>query len=219
MTKRVSKISRSIAAMTGTLVVAVAYSSFAQAPAPKPTTKVDAGAPPLSTPPAMGDAGASTASVEPPAAPTARKIVAPLAPPSPAQVAALEALQKETDAYEVGAREYRDTVTTIIKLHYETKKKEILSGLDHEIGIEKAELKKARDNAIARLEEFITKYQGPNSQPEATPDAMYRLAALYEERARSDEATDDVAIGLKPAIALYKRVINEFPKYRELAGI
>ncbi len=26
-------------------------------------------------------------------------------------------------------------------------------------------------------------YSGPNAQPEATPDAMYRLAALYEERA------------------------------------
>ena len=229
--------------MTGTLLVAVAYSSFAQpagpaakppltagappnAPAAKgattPPSKVDAGATPLTaTPPtpATVDAGASTAPVEPSTAPTARKVAPPLTPPSPAQVAALEALQKETDAYEIGAREYRDTVTTIIKLHYETKKKEILSGLDHEIGIEKAELKKARDNAIARLEEFILKYQGANSQPEATPDAMYRLAALYEERARSDEATDEVAIGLKPAIALYKRVINEFPKYRELAGI
>ncbi len=49
---------------------------------------------------------------------------------------------------------------------------------------------------------------------------MYRLAALYEERARSDDdPNSDLAITLKPAISLYKRVIREFPKYQELAGI
>lgn len=150
---------------------------------------------------------------------TARKTFPPPPPPTNAQVAALAALQTETDAYAQGAKNYRDTITTIVKLHYEEKKKEILSGLDSEIGVEKAELKKAREIAILRLEEFIKKYSGPTAQPEATPDAMYRLAALYEERARGEDASDDVSNGLKPAIALYKRVINEFPNYKELAGI
>ena len=103
----------------------------------------------------------------------------PPPPPTPAQVAALEAAQKEADAYGAGAKDYRDTITTIIKLHYEEKKRNILTGLDHEIGIEKEELRKARQIAIQRLEEFIAKYSGPNAQPEATPDAMFRLAALY----------------------------------------
>jgi tetratricopeptide (TPR) repeat protein len=152
-------------------------------------------------------------------APIARKTAPPLPPPTPVQLAALEALQAETVAYEQGAREYRDTVTTIVQLHYEEKKKEILSGLDREIVTEKAELRKAREAAIARLEEFIQKYSGSRAQPEATPDAMYRLAALYEERARADDTTVDLSIGLKPAILLYKRVINEYPNYRELAGI
>ena len=84
-----------------------------------------------------------------------------------------------------GARDYRDAITTIVTLHYEEKKKAILGGLDREIAIEKDELKKARETAIKRLEDFVAKYSGANAQPEATPDAMYRLAALYEERARS----------------------------------
>ncbi len=150
---------------------------------------------------------------------TARKAAPPPPPPTKEQVAALGRLQEEADAYAQGAKDYRDTVTTIIKLHYEEKKKTILSGLDKEITTEKEELRKAREIAIQRLEDFIAKYSGANKQPEATPDAMYRLAALYEERARSDEAKDDVSIGLKPAIALYKRVIADFPNYRELAGI
>ena len=95
-----------------------------------------------------GDAGTAEASssggLAPPtvapsvvAMPMVRKMAPPLPPPTPAQLDALQALQAETDAYEKGAREYRDTVTTIVQLHYEEKKKEILSGLDSEIATEK----------------------------------------------------------------------------------
>ena len=153
------------------------------------------------------------------APPQFKKTAPPLPPPTPQQLAAYEALKAETDAYEQGARDYRDTVTTIIRLHYEAKKKEVLAGLDHEIGIEKEELKKAREVAIKRLENFVAIYTGARAQPEATPDAMYRLAALYEERARSEDATEDLSISLRPAISLYKRIINEFPSYKELAAI
>jgi tetratricopeptide (TPR) repeat protein len=200
--------------------------SAADAGAPA-AAKGDAGAPVTAS---AGDAGASANASDAGPAPATtsnvvtaaamqRKLHPPPPPPTAQQIAALEAMKQEVDAYEKGAREYRDTVTTIIKLHYEVKKKEILTGLDQEIAIEKAELKKAREIAIRRLEEFIQTYSGPRAHPEATPDAMYRLAALYEERARSEEATAPLEEGLKDAIALYKRVINEYPKYRELAAI
>ncbi|HLK40634.1 MAG TPA: hypothetical protein VKU41_27970, partial [Polyangiaceae bacterium] len=165
-------------------------------------------------------ASASTASTVAPTVPTFRPHSPPLPPPSPDQIAAYDAMRQETDAYERGARDYKDTITTIVTLHYEEKKKAILGGLDREIGIEKEELKKARETAIRRLEDFVARYSGPNAQPDATPDAMYRLAALYEERARSDDdPSADLAVTLKPAIALYKRVIRDFPSYVELAGI
>jgi hypothetical protein len=48
---------------------------------------------------------------------------------------------------------------------------------------------------------------------------MFRLAALYEERARDKEDQNEVNAGLAQAIALYKRVIREFPTYRDLAAI
>src|SRR5262249_50804976 len=123
--------------------------------------------------------------------PRYRKNSPPLPPPTPGQIAALEALKAEVDGYEKGARDYRDAVTTIVTLHYEQKKKAILSGLDREVSLEKGELKRARDQAIRRLEEFVAKYSGANAQPEATPDAMYRLAALYEEQARTSEEPND----------------------------
>jgi hypothetical protein len=155
----------------------------------------------------------------PTASPALRKAAPPPPPPTPGQVAALDQMRGQMGTYERGAKDYRDAVTSIIRLHYETKKKEILAGLDGELLVEKAELRKARDTAIKRLQEFIERYQGPRAQPEATPDAMYRLAALYEERARSEDATDPLEVGLKDAIALYKRIIVEFPRYRELAGV
>ncbi len=222
------KLARFFAATIVTASVCASIPGFAQ------QVSADAGAPNVAkdggvTPTASTSVSASSTSAmdagmtQAPslAAPlsTLRKAAPPPPPPTPEQVAALQKLQEEADAYAKGAKDYRDTVTTIIKLHYEEKKKTILSGLDKEITTEKEELRKAREIAIQRLEDFIAKYSGANAQPEATPDAMYRLAALYEERARSDEAKDDLSIGLKPAVALYKRVIKDFPNYRELAGI
>jgi tetratricopeptide (TPR) repeat protein len=190
---------------------------------PVTATTGDAGAASATTaanaPGSGGDAGAAAVPNVLTRAAEQRKLHPPPPPPNAQQIAALAALKEEVDAYEKGARDYRDTVTSIIKLHYEVKRKEILSGLDSEIAIEKAELKKAREIAIRRLEEFIQTYSGPRAHPEATPDAMYRLAALYEERARSEEATAPLEEGLKDAIHLYKRVIVEYPKYREIAGI
>jgi tetratricopeptide (TPR) repeat protein len=141
-------------------------------------------------------------------------------PPTAGQIAAYEALRREASAYDQGASDYKDTVASIVTLHYQEKKREILGDLDREIGAEKVQLERARETAIRRLEEFVSSHSGAAAQPEATPDAMYRLAALYEERARAGDRTDaDVAAALAPAIHLYKRVIREFPRYRELAGV
>jgi tetratricopeptide (TPR) repeat protein len=96
----------------------------------------------------------------------------------------------------------------------------VLAALDEEISIEKKGLRDAREEAIRRLEAFVAAHSGAGAHPEKTPDAMFRLAALYEERARTDaDASEDVAAGLRPAIALYKRILREFPQYRERAGI
>ncbi|MEI7891890.1 MAG: hypothetical protein WCI05_02295 [Myxococcales bacterium] len=155
----------------------------------------------------------------PPAPPMRRRTAPPLPPPTPEQVAAYGALKHELDTYDFGAREYKEAITGIITLHYEQKKKTILARLDRDIAIEREELRKARAIAIARLEEFVKKYSGDRSQPEATPDAMYRLAALYEEEARGLEEDLRISSPMNKAIALYKRVIREFPSYHELSGI
>lgn len=151
---------------------------------------------------------------------TYRKQAPPPPPPTPAQLAALAELEKEAAAYGAAAKDYRGAITRIVQHHYEDRRRRILSALDNEIAIEKKGLREAREEAIRRLEIFVARYSGKDAHPENTPDAMFRLAALYEERSRSDsDESADLAAGLAPAIALYKRVIAEFPAYRELAGI
>ena len=143
---------------------------------------------------------------------------ATLPPPTPAQMSAYQALQKEIGAYESDAKDYRSTLTMIVKHHYDEKRQRVLSALDRDIDVEQKGLSAARDEAIRRLEKFVATYSGANANVEATPDAMYRLAALYEERARAD-FEGDLSKSLKPAISLYRRIIREYPKYEEIAGV
>jgi outer membrane protein assembly factor BamD (BamD/ComL family) len=154
------------------------------------------------------------------AAPTVKlkKGPPPPPPPSAAQLRAFEILKQEAKEYEKGAKEFRDTLTMIVRHHYEERRRRILNTLDREIGIEKRGLKEARAEAIKRLEAFIALYSGENAHPSATPDAMFRLAALYEERAR-EALEGDLSAGLEPAIALYRRIIDEYPQYEEMAAV
>ncbi len=180
-------------------------------------------------PPASGpDGGAAATEAGAPAATTAPAATAPplvlhkAAPPPPAptpqQLAALKMLQDEEKTYEQGARDFRNTLTMIVRHHYEEKRRRVLSRLDKEIAVEKKGLTDARDEAIKRLQAFIARYSGDNADPQATPDAMFRLAALYEERARSNFDAE-LAPGLKPAIDLYRSIIRDFPNYEEIAAV
>ncbi|HEX9621779.1 MAG TPA: hypothetical protein VF989_16655 [Polyangiaceae bacterium] len=144
------------------------------------------------------------------------------APPPPAPSAqklkALQLLEEEAAEYERSARAFKKTLTTIVRHHYEARRRRVLSALDEEIGAERSGLDDARKDAIRRLEEFVARYSGANADPDATPDAMFRLAALYEERARADFDAD-LSVGLEPAVVLYRRIIADYPDYEEVAAI
>jgi outer membrane protein assembly factor BamD (BamD/ComL family) len=168
-----------------------------------------AGAAPTLTPPS---AASTTSKLGP------RRMAQTLPPPTPQQLSSLAALNTELGEYQAAAKDYRSTLTMIVRHHYDEKRRRVLSALDHEIDVEQKGLADARDEAIRRLEKFVETYSGANANVEATPDAMYRLAALYEERARAD-FEGDLSKTLKPAIDLYRRIIREYPKYEEISGV
>jgi hypothetical protein len=160
---------------------------------------------------AVGMAAAGVAAADP---------SAPREQPTRAQLDGLDAFREAVGTYERGGADYREAITAFIALHYQQKRRVILGSLDREIAAEKTQLRQARETTIRRLERFVASHVGPNANVEATPDAMYRLAALYEEQARSEaDSGPELAAATRPAIALYKRIIREFPAYRELAGV
>lgn len=195
-----------------------APAAAASASAPNPSGSVSPPVPAASASGLLGlDSIAPLGSAT--AAPRGKKKFPPPKDPTAAELRAQEVLRAEILSYEDSAKSYRDAVTDLVRFHYEAKRRDMLSRLDESIVIETAELKRSRELAITRLEEFVAKYTGPRSQPVATPDAMFRLAALYEERSRADENGPPLEEGLKPAIALYKRIMREYPSYGELGAV
>lgn len=182
--------------------------SASAAPAPAPATTTASAA-------SVGSAPTTTTVSSPP---KTKKGAPPSPPPTPAQLKAFGILQQEAADYEKGTKEFRRNLTMIVRHHYEERRKRVLSALDRELSVEKRGLDESRDEAITRLEEFVARYSGSNADPRATPDAMFRLGALYEEKARA-KSDADLSTGLEPAIAMYRRIIREFPQYEEIAAV
>jgi tetratricopeptide (TPR) repeat protein len=214
---------RALGLLTLLAAMSAAPGAASQPAPPAATAAVPSPAPAASssaaTAPAAGSASAALPGGAPPRA-RGRKQVAPAPAPTPEQLAALGELEREARTYETAARDYRTAITRIVQHHYEERRQRVLSALNKELTIEEQGLRSARDEAIRRLELFVARYSGPEAHPENTPDAMFRLAALYEERARENPETDEQqARDLMPAIALYKRIIGDFPAYRDRAGV
>lgn len=192
-------------------------------PAGSSTTNAPAQGTPTTTTSTAGSAAAlaeaprPTPKASPGPIPVAKKVPPP-PPPTPAQLSAFQALREQADAYESSAKDFRKTLTQIVRHHYEERRRRVLSSLDGEILLEQKTLAAARDEAIARLEKFVAQYSGPNGDPEATPDAMFRLAALYEEKARL-QSEGELSASLEPAVVLYRQLIVEYPKYNEIAAV
>jgi outer membrane protein assembly factor BamD (BamD/ComL family) len=210
--------------LTAAALIAASLTSSEVARSQTAATADSAAAPATSA-----SAATPSASSEPPAAPLSdvttttgapklRKQSPPPPAPTPAQSKAFGILQQEARDYTAGSKDFRRSLTMIVRHHYEQRRQRVLTALDREITEEKHGLDDARQEAIARLESFVERYSGENADPRSTPDAMFRLGALYEERARSNSDAD-LTTALEPALAMYRRLIKEFPRYDEIAAV
>jgi tetratricopeptide (TPR) repeat protein len=156
------------------------------------------------------------------AAPTVAAKTSNLPPVSGEQDAALRDLTKEADRYRKGAAGYAQALNQIIRQRFEAKKKSRLGPLAENIRRDEDDIVKARQDTIKRLKAFIGKYP---DDPDHTPDAMFRLAALFQEEAEEtlDPTSDDyptkLLAAMEPAERLYRDVIVKFPGYRNLGAV
>ena len=149
----------------------------------------------------------------------------------------LEQMEKAISDFEAASRDYRGTVSHIVKQEYDRKRRELLARYDGQIRKNEVEEKNRRNDAIVLFERWLKKY--PNDR-RWTPDVIFRLAELYFERSNEEylAAVDTAQKAAEAAqkagkestmsapvtpdysrtIALYKRLIVEFPKYRLIDG-
>jgi TolA-binding protein len=150
--------------------------------------------------------------------------------------AAAEQYAEAVRRFEEEAKEYRREVQTLVEKRYDERRRFLVDNYEHAIRDLEVRERKERHDAIAQFEEFLSRYP---EDAEYTPDATFRLAELYYEKANDDYALavnewreqvhKAVADGKEPppepsksyarSIALYQRLITGFPNYRFLHGI
>jgi TolA-binding protein len=164
------------------------------------------------------------------AAPAAARVAS--AAPTPAAAARdLEAFEAAIQRFDAEARAYRAEIQAMVQKQFGERRRFLSEQFEQAITdldvLERAE----RDAAIQRFEEFLARYP---DDPQYTPDATFRLAELYYEKANDDfrlatdayreEVRRAVAEGREqppepmksyaPSIALYQRLLTGFPDHK-----
>ena len=153
---------------------------------------------------------------------------APAAPGQPSDEAKeLEAMQGEIARFEEASKDYKGTVHHIVQREYVEKRKAAMTRYQSALDTEEREEKTRRTAAIVLFENFLSKYK---TDERWTPDAMFRLAELYFEKANDEYLTAtaqnsgaQVTPDYQKTIDIYKELILRFgpdsPKpYRLIDG-
>lgn len=144
--------------------------------------------------------------------------------------------QAVVDEFGVSAADIRKEISDLVQAQYKERRSRLRD--EYEVRIQAMEREEARRRllAIERFEKFLGKYP---SDPTYTPDAIFRLAELYFEQTTEDfqaalrrydedlQAFERGDLKIEPeqpehhyekTIALYQRLITEFPEHRLLDG-
>jgi TolA-binding protein len=151
---------------------------------------------------------------------------------TPEQEALLQEVSRALKTYEEESREFHREVQQLVEFKYEQKRRALASSYETAIRDLEVRERKERIEAIARFEEFLRRYP---DEARFTPDVMFRLAELYYERSADEHnqaeneykerlaSLDSAPEGEMPpeptpdfsdSIALYRRLLKDFPDYR-----
>lgn len=152
-------------------------------------------------------------------------------PSAPADGAA-EGAREPFSRYKAESIEFRKSIEQLLEKKYQDRKEAISSVFEKAIREAETLERRERIDAIAKFEDFLERY--PDDK-QYTPDVMFRLAELYYERSSDDQmvamreyeeklkATDpsqanealvEPSVDYSKSIALYQRLLVQFPDYR-----
>ena len=189
-------------------------------------------APASSSPPATGAAPAGGVPA-PPARPGPRVEEEP----ATAEATGRE-LQEYLDAHQRWSEqneEFRKDVQLLIERKYEERRKKLGDTFEAQLKDLETDERSLRRSAIERFEAFVARYP---EEPRTTPDAIFRLAELYFEQSKDEqrlaqkeyeeklkrlppgeEPPPEGAVKFDKSVALYRKLIEKFPKYRLADGV
>ena len=144
-------------------------------------------------------------------------------------------LEEAVGRWEEEARGFRAEVQAIVQKQFDERRRFLAENYEQAIRDLEVLERNEREAAITRFEEFVARYP---DDPAFTPDAMFRLAELYYEKANDDfelatnahreEAKKAIAEGRDPpaeplksyaqSIQLYQTLITQFPDYKYADG-
>jgi tetratricopeptide (TPR) repeat protein len=145
-------------------------------------------------------------------------------PPTAEDIKELEDALREIQRFEEATKQYRGTVRHIVQREYQEKRKALMDRYKDAVTEEEKEEKTRRLAAIAVFEHFLGKY---STDHRWTPDAMFRLAELYFEKANDEYLTAtqlaaasgaNILPDYQRTIDLYRELIQRFPDYRLVDG-
>ncbi|MGM0557311.1 MAG: tetratricopeptide repeat protein [Myxococcota bacterium] len=148
----------------------------------------------------------------------------------------VQAFQKSYDRYAGEMKDYQGTIDSIVEAEYKKRVAEVNSKYDQRISALEAVERQRRLDAIATFQKFVERYPDREGY---TPDALFRLAELYFEKANDDYLVADEEYQVKMAqfdrgeipempeqperdygkpIAVFEQLIQDWPDYRMLDG-
>jgi tetratricopeptide (TPR) repeat protein len=138
----------------------------------------------------------------------------PPAPEDPARKQWVEEFEELGRRYMQASEEQQTRMRALLLREFDRRLKQLDKRYAAKLTAAEQEKHKRQLEAIALLEKFI---QDHPKHEVHTPDAMYRLAALYLDQAEqiADAAPELADADYSKSLALWERILKEFPKYRQ----
>lgn len=149
---------------------------------------------------------------------------------------AAEAYERAMKIYREEVKDLDRTIRDIVDAEYRSRRARISTYFQAEVEALRVEERALRGRAIREFESFLRRFP---DDPDHTPDVLFRLAELHYEQTEDQFIIDDIAFedqyrqyeqGLiadapeevdkdfSESIALFERLVRNFPDYRQVDG-
>src|SRR5215475_4272026 len=160
---------------------------------------------------------------------------APAKPPrplTPQELEVLKEVERDAERYSGASDDHMEQMRGVLRREYREKIKVIGDRYQRAMDAADKNYRSRHMSALEALQKFLAKYP---DDPKWTPDAMFRLADLYLDKAKWEWDDKEAAAGnvpppapdpeappqyvgpdYTPSLAMWRQIIERFPKFRQV---